>query len=193
VLLLGHRLPHAARLQRLAQLPSVPVRTAIIRALLNRSGIRLRTWSKAASLRECRSRPSPVSMMADKEDAAPALGETEISRVQHVPTVPVPELPHFPEEGTKVFPAVRGQDLGDVLPQEPSGAEHLCDLKEPEREPSARVVEPLPPPGLREALAGSPADEDVTSDGQHFVFATYPESVSTPLVLVTNWTAYLKK
>jgi hypothetical protein len=99
--------------------------------------------------------------MADKEDAAPALGETEISRVQNVPTVPVPELPHFPEEGTKVFPAVRGQDLGDVLPQEPSGAEHLCDLKEPEREPCARVAEPLPPPGLREALAWRPADEDV--------------------------------
>ncbi len=30
-------------------------------------------------------------------------------------------------------------------------------------------------------------------DGQRFVFATYPESVSTPLVLVTNWTADLKK
>jgi eukaryotic-like serine/threonine-protein kinase len=34
---------------------------------------------------------------------------------------------------------------------------------------------------------------DVTSDGQHFVFATYPESVSTPLVLVMNWTADLKR
>ncbi|MFI5114327.1 MAG: hypothetical protein ACHP7J_04205, partial [Terriglobales bacterium] len=33
---------------------------------------------------------------------------------------------------------------------------------------------------------------DVTPDGQRFVFATYPESVSTPLVLVTNWTADLK-
>jgi hypothetical protein len=34
---------------------------------------------------------------------------------------------------------------------------------------------------------------DVTPDGQRFVFATYPESVSTPLVLVTNWTAGLTK
>jgi serine/threonine protein kinase len=34
---------------------------------------------------------------------------------------------------------------------------------------------------------------DVTPDGQRFVFATYPESVSTPLVLVTNWTAGLAK
>jgi hypothetical protein len=34
---------------------------------------------------------------------------------------------------------------------------------------------------------------DVTADGQHFVFATYPESVSTPLVLVSNWTAELQK
>src|SRR6202047_5374894 len=30
-------------------------------------------------------------------------------------------------------------------------------------------------------------------DSQRFVFATYPESVSTPLVLVTNWTAGLTK
>lgn len=34
---------------------------------------------------------------------------------------------------------------------------------------------------------------DVTPDGQRFVFATYPESVSTPLVLVTNWTLGLAK
>jgi eukaryotic-like serine/threonine-protein kinase len=34
---------------------------------------------------------------------------------------------------------------------------------------------------------------DVTPDGQRFVFATYAESVSTPLVLVTNWAADLKK
>jgi len=30
---------------------------------------------------------------------------------------------------------------------------------------------------------------DVAPDGQRFIFATYPESVSTPLVLITNWTA----
>jgi Tol biopolymer transport system component len=34
---------------------------------------------------------------------------------------------------------------------------------------------------------------DVTSDGQKFIQAASPEGVSTPLVLVTNWTAELKK
>jgi Tol biopolymer transport system component len=34
---------------------------------------------------------------------------------------------------------------------------------------------------------------DTAPDGQRFVFATYPESVSTPLVLVTNWTSDLRK
>ena len=34
---------------------------------------------------------------------------------------------------------------------------------------------------------------DVAPDGQRFVFATYPESVSAPMVLVSNWTADLKK
>ncbi len=41
------------------------------------------------------------------------------------------------------------------------------------------------------APVGSPYD--AAPDGQRFVFATYPESVPTPLVLVTNWTADLKK
>jgi Tol biopolymer transport system component len=41
------------------------------------------------------------------------------------------------------------------------------------------------------APVGTPYD--VTPDGQRFVFATYPEGASTPLVLVTNWTADLKK
>jgi serine/threonine protein kinase/Tol biopolymer transport system component len=34
---------------------------------------------------------------------------------------------------------------------------------------------------------------DVSPDGQRFIFSTLPESVATPLVLVTNWTADLKK
>ena len=34
---------------------------------------------------------------------------------------------------------------------------------------------------------------DVSPDGRQFIFAAYPESVSTPLVLVTNWTTELKK
>lgn len=34
---------------------------------------------------------------------------------------------------------------------------------------------------------------DVTPDGQRFIQATSPESISTPLVLVTNWTGELKK
>ncbi|HEX4485744.1 MAG TPA: protein kinase [Terriglobales bacterium] len=34
---------------------------------------------------------------------------------------------------------------------------------------------------------------DVSPDGQHFIFGTFPDSVSTPLVLVTNWMGDLKK
>jgi eukaryotic-like serine/threonine-protein kinase len=41
------------------------------------------------------------------------------------------------------------------------------------------------------AAVGSPYD--VTPDGQRIILATLPESVPTPLVLVTNWTADLKK
>jgi hypothetical protein len=41
------------------------------------------------------------------------------------------------------------------------------------------------------ALIGNPFD--VAPDGQRIVFSTLPESVATPLVLVTHWTADLKK
>ncbi|MBZ5649229.1 MAG: serine/threonine-protein kinase [Acidobacteriia bacterium] len=34
---------------------------------------------------------------------------------------------------------------------------------------------------------------DVAPDGQRLIFSTYPESIPTPLVLVTNWTADAKK
>jgi serine/threonine protein kinase/Tol biopolymer transport system component len=34
---------------------------------------------------------------------------------------------------------------------------------------------------------------DPAPDGQRFIFATYPETVSNPLVVVTNWTGELKK
>ena len=34
---------------------------------------------------------------------------------------------------------------------------------------------------------------DVAPDGQRFVFATYPEGASSPLVVVNNWTADLKR
>jgi Tol biopolymer transport system component len=41
------------------------------------------------------------------------------------------------------------------------------------------------------APVGNPYD--VAPDGQRFAFTTLPETISTPLVLVTNWTAELKK
>jgi hypothetical protein len=41
----------------------------------------------------------------------------------------------------------------------------------------------------------SPVGEpyDVSPDGKRMIFSTYPENNPTPLVLVTNWTAELKK
>jgi len=41
------------------------------------------------------------------------------------------------------------------------------------------------------APVGTPYD--AAPDGQHFIFETYPEGASTPLVLVTNWAGEIKK
>ena len=41
------------------------------------------------------------------------------------------------------------------------------------------------------APVGNPYDPD--PDGQRFAFSSYPQTAPTPLILVTNWTADLKK
>ena len=87
------------------------------------------------------------------------------------------------------FPNWRG-DSKEIYFIGLDGALHAAGVNTKSNEFELEWVRPLFQVNYTSPL-GNPYD--VVSDGQRFVFATYPESVSTPLVLVTNWTAELKK
>src|SRR5208282_762673 len=133
----------------------------MILTLLYRSGIRLRIWAKAASLKENRSRPSPVSKMSDNEDPAPSLGNSEMLSVQHSVGEPVPEFPQRPEDGAKGSPAVVRQDTGDVFPENPLGFLDASNSEKVEGQDATRIIQPKPLSSLGEGLAWGSADEQV--------------------------------
>jgi eukaryotic-like serine/threonine-protein kinase len=67
---------------------------------------------------------------------------------------------------------------------------HSASVNPKGEEFSLNEIQTLFPIGFSAPL-GNPYD--VSPDGQRFIFSTLPEGVSTPLVLVTNWTADWKK
>jgi Tol biopolymer transport system component len=87
------------------------------------------------------------------------------------------------------FPAWRG-DTKEIYFFGLDGSVHAADVNPKSEEFELGQVHPLFPFSANAPL-GVPYDP--APDGQRFVFNTYPESAPTPLVLVTNWTADLKK
>lgn len=73
---------------------------------LPRFSARFSTPWHARALKEYRRGTSPVSKMSDNEDAAAALGDSEVLSVKHSVGPPVPEFAQRPEEGTKVSSSV---------------------------------------------------------------------------------------
>jgi hypothetical protein len=65
--------------------------------------------------------------MSDKEDAAAALGNSEVLSVQHSVGEPIPEVSQRPDNGTHISSVVGGQKSRDVLSEEPTG---VCLIKE---------------------------------------------------------------
>src|SRR5579872_3281648 len=104
----------------------------------------LSTLRHAVSVRKYRCGTLPVSKMSDKEDAPPALRKSKVSRVQHVPRVPVPDVAQLAKEGLEVPAAVCAEDCLDVFPHEPARSPYLRDFEEPEGEPSPSVFEASP-------------------------------------------------
>jgi hypothetical protein len=57
--------------------------------------------------------------MSDKEDTTASLGHSEELSVQHSPGATIPEFRQRPDDGAKVPSTVRGQNTGDVFPDDP--------------------------------------------------------------------------
>jgi len=87
------------------------------------------------------------------------------------------------------FPAWR-RDSKEIYFLGPDGALNVVSVSTGGGEFESGQVRPLFRAGYI-APVGNPYD--AAADGERFVFTTLPESPSTPLVLVTNWTADIKK
>jgi len=79
--------------------------------------------------------------MRNEEHTAPPLGYSEVPSVQHSPGEPVPEFRQPPEEGAKCPSSVRGQDAGDVLPDDPPRPQSSSQLQIDEGELASRIIE----------------------------------------------------
>jgi hypothetical protein len=58
--------------------------------------------AQAFGLKKYRRGTTPVSKISDNEDAAAALGHSEVLSVQHSPGAAIPELNQRPEDGSKI-------------------------------------------------------------------------------------------
>jgi hypothetical protein len=84
---------------------------------------------QAVALKKNRCGTSPISKISDNEHTAAALWYSEVLSVKHSVGEPVPEFDQAPENGTKVPSSSGRQDAGDVLPNQPLGAQSLSQPK----------------------------------------------------------------
>src|SRR5690606_39273314 len=89
------------------------------------------------------------------------LGYSEVLSVKHPVGPPSPEFRQEPEEGAKIPSSARRQDSGDVLPENPAGANSLSQGQKLDCEVAARIVQSEPPAGNAEGLAGGSSHEKV--------------------------------
>ncbi len=87
------------------------------------------------------------------------------------------------------FPAWRG-DSNEIWYVGMDGSMHTATVNAKSAEFELEPVKTLFQIGYMTPL-GNPYE--VAPDGQRVIFSTFPESIPTPLVLVTNWTGDLKK
>jgi hypothetical protein len=86
--------------------------------------------------------------MSDKEHTPPSLRDSpakpvhsHVLSVKHSVGEPIPEFAQAPEYGTKIPSSVRRQDAGDVLPDQPTGAQALSQEKIFERQVATVVCQ----------------------------------------------------
>jgi len=135
---------------------------------LPRFSARRRMPEQAFALKKYRGGTSPVSRMSDNEHTPSSLRDgplhsvhSDVLSVKHSVGEPIPEFAQAPEEGSKIPPAVRRQDAGDVLPNQPLGPIAVSNGKIGEREVPAWVSKSLAKSRDGEGLARSSADENI--------------------------------
>jgi hypothetical protein len=109
-----------------------------------------------------------MSMTSDNEHAAPSLGDSEVSTVQHSVGEPIPEFSQRPEEGAKVSPSIGRQDAGHVFPDEPRWTTLAKDFSESEGKLATRVSHAFAFSVNAKTLARRSADDEVDAGNAIF-------------------------
>ena len=117
--------------------------------------------AQAFALKKYRRGTSPVSKMSDNEDATASLGHSEELSVQHSPGATIPEFRQRPDDGAKVPPAVRGQDTGDVFPDDPPRPQSASKPAKLDGQVATRILQAATSSGEGEGLAGSSSGQNV--------------------------------
>jgi hypothetical protein len=128
---------------------------------LARFAARRRMPAQAFALKKYRRGTMPVSKMSNNEDAAAALGHSEELSVQDSPGATIPEFCQRPEDGSKIPPAVRRQDAGDVLPDNPARPQSASKAAKLDGQVATRIIQAASLSRDGERLARRPAGKDV--------------------------------
>ena len=117
--------------------------------------------AQAFALKKYRRGTPPVSKMSDNEDATASLGHSEELSVQHSPGATIPEFRQRPDDGAKVPPAVRGQNTGDVFPDDPPRPQSASKPAKLDGQVATRILQAATSSGEGEGLAGSSSGQNV--------------------------------
>jgi hypothetical protein len=117
--------------------------------------------AQAFALKKYRCGTPPVSKMSDNEDATASLGHSKELSVQHSPGATIPEFRQRPDDGAEVPPAVRGQNTGDVFPDDPPRPQSASKLAKLDGQVATRILQAATSAGEGEGLAGSSSGQKV--------------------------------
>ena len=117
--------------------------------------------AQAFALKKYRCGTPPVSKMSDNEDATASLGHSEELSVQHSPGATIPEFRQRPDDGAEVPPAVRGQNTGDVFPDDPARPQSASKPAKLDGQVATRILQAATSSGEGEGLAGSSSGQNV--------------------------------
>jgi hypothetical protein len=99
--------------------------------------------------------------MSDKEHSTATLGDSEVACVENPPLHAVPEVGQRSKNDAEVPTAVRGEQPGYVLDEQPGGSKSLCDSGVLVEEAGAVSGEAASLAGDADVLAGESSGEEI--------------------------------
>jgi hypothetical protein len=117
--------------------------------------------AQAFALKKYRCGTAPVSKMSHNEDATASLGHSEELSVQHSPGATIPEFRQRPDDGSNVPSSVRGQNAGDIFPDDPPRPQSASKAAKLDGQVATRIIQTAASSGDGEGLAGSSSGQNV--------------------------------